>query len=225
MDWAIHGELELSITTYCQAKCPLCARTDRISGEKVSWLPLKHLPLESIKSSIDQYRNLNSKKTAIQICGDFGDPLMHPDIDAILAHCFENQHKVTVHTNGGLRSTEWYIETAKRFDGMLDMCFGIDGIDTVTNEKYRVGVDFEKAFSNMVAYGNNTTRYNSTKWDFLVFTYNYHQLEDAYQLSRQHNIQFRPKMNHRDWKYTVVDPEQLAGFRNFVQKVEYDYSM
>lgn len=219
MDWAIHGELELSITTYCQAKCPLCARTDVNSMQMVSWLPLVHLPVESIKKNIDQYRTLNSKTTTIQICGDYGDPLMHPDIDAILAHCFENQHKVTLHTNGGLRSTEWFIAAAKRYDDMLDICFGIDGVDAATNEKYRIGVDFEKAFSNMVAYSNNTTLGSSTKWDFLVFTYNYHQLNDAYRLAQQHNILFRPKMNTRRWKYTIVDPVQLSEFENFAKKV------
>ena len=54
MDWTNLDKVEFAITTHCQAKCPLCARTNKQTLEKVNWLPLHHLSLNEYKNAVDQ---------------------------------------------------------------------------------------------------------------------------------------------------------------------------
>ena len=36
---------DFALTTYCQAKCRSCARTNEVTGDKEDWLELKHMDL------------------------------------------------------------------------------------------------------------------------------------------------------------------------------------
>ena len=40
---------DFALTTYCQAKCRSCARTNEETGEKNEWVKLKHMDLEVFK--------------------------------------------------------------------------------------------------------------------------------------------------------------------------------
>ena len=42
-DWNQTEILKLDITTHCNAGCPLCTRTDKVTGKKVDFLPLTHV--------------------------------------------------------------------------------------------------------------------------------------------------------------------------------------
>ena len=42
----------------------------------------------------------------VSFCGNFGDPLMHPDLNAIISF-FQNQ-QISISTNASLRSKEWW---------------------------------------------------------------------------------------------------------------------
>ena len=37
---------DFALTTYCQAKCRSCARTNQETGEKETWVPLQHMKLD-----------------------------------------------------------------------------------------------------------------------------------------------------------------------------------
>ena len=54
--------------------------------------------------------------------------------------------------------------------------FGIDGLDHETNWKYREGVEFDKAYNNMLTFHRNGGR---VKWQFILFEWNVHQMEEA----------------------------------------------
>ena len=194
MDWSKLNKVEFSITTYCQAKCPLCSRTNKKTLEKVNWLPLRHLTLNEYKNAVDQM--LSNK--SISLCGDYGDPVMHPDIEEFIDYAIQKNFKIDVHTNGGLRTKDWYIKVAKKYNKLL-MVFAIDGIDEETNSKYRVGVDFNRAWENMIAHAENSNGH--TVWNFLVFDFNYDQLDRAKELCQKHNIIFVPHMNTRVTEY------------------------
>ena len=47
-DWNQTEILKLDITTHCNAGCPLCTRTDKVTGKKVDFLPLTHVNTNNI---------------------------------------------------------------------------------------------------------------------------------------------------------------------------------
>jgi MoaA/NifB/PqqE/SkfB family radical SAM enzyme len=209
IDWANDWQgFELSITTYCQANCPLCVRTDRSTGKLKSFIELEHSNIDTIIKTIRDVAKYTSCEK-IQLCGDYGDPLMHPNIEEIIYEAHKVGLWASIHTNGGLRNTDWYKRVAQTPTVIV---FGIDGVDEPTNSKYRIGVNFDKAMENMKTFGEYAYKGNCL-WDFLVFDYNYDQLDAAIKIAEEHNIMLKFRINVRDWKHKITD-EKLIGYIN-----------
>ena len=166
-------DLEMAVTTHCNARCIHCPRTDKVTGKKVSWLTLSHMKISTFKAIItgqDMIRH-------IKICGEFGDPLMNPQLKDMIDYVMTTTNiTMMINTNGGLRNTSWYKKIAEAYGKRIVIVFGIDGLDHETNWKYREGVEFDKAYNNMLTFHRNGGR---VKWQFILFEWNVHQLEDA----------------------------------------------
>lgn len=202
IDWAKDWTgFELSITTYCQAKCPLCARTDRTTGGLIDYIDLQHSDIDTILNTISDVAQYTSVRK-IQICGDYGDPLMHPNIEDIINKINSYDLLASIHTNGGLRNKDFYERVAKTNTVLI---FGIDGMDESTNSKYRIGVNFDKAIENMLTYAKATRGRNKTLWDFLIFDFNYHQMDDAVRFANENDIDLNFRINNRDWIHKITD--------------------
>ena len=44
--------IDFALTTYCQARCRSCARTNHDTGEKIDWLKLEHMDINLYKTLI-----------------------------------------------------------------------------------------------------------------------------------------------------------------------------
>lgn len=197
------SSFELSVTSYCQANCPLCARTDRETGKLKSFIPLQHVKWEKLLKLIRDVAHYSNVRK-IQICGDYGDPLMHPDIEKIIAEINLYGLLASLHTNGGLRDASFYERLAEEAD--IIIIFAIDGMDEPTNSKYRIGVNFDKAMENMLLFAKLTSHLRQkSQWDFLVFDYNYHQMDDALKLAKDNGIGLNFRINKRDWEHSITD--------------------
>ncbi len=135
-----------------------------------------------------------TKISAIQFCGEFGDPMMHPQVDKFIETALEFADRALINTNGGLRNADWYTEIGNKYGERLLIVFSIDGADHDTNWKYREGVNFAKAWENMIAYCNSPGR---VRWDFILFEWNWHQIPLARKLAKEINAPLRFKFNVR----------------------------
>tara|TARA_B110000091_G_scaffold205547_1_gene241378 strand:+ start:86 stop:754 length:669 start_codon:yes stop_codon:yes gene_type:complete len=166
-------DLEMAVTTHCNARCIHCPRTDKVTGKKVSWLTLSHMKISTFKAIItgqDMIRH-------IKICGEFGDPVMNPQLKDMIDYVMTTTNiTMMINTNGGLRNTSWYKKIAEAYGKRIVIVFGIDGLDHETNWKYREGVEFDKAYNNMLTFHRNGGR---VKWQFILFEWNVHQMEEA----------------------------------------------
>ena len=45
-----HVAIDFAISSFCQAKCRSCARTNDETGDKEEWLVPKHMKLETFKN-------------------------------------------------------------------------------------------------------------------------------------------------------------------------------
>jgi len=178
---------EFNITSFCQAKCASCERTINEGNFKPT-----HYPIEKFEKTL---KNLSSLKIyRITLCGEWGDPMMHPEIEDIIRLCTEQGYRVELMTNGGLRTPKFYERLAKEHP-RLELFFCIDGLDHDTNWKYREGVDWQKAWNNMHSWFANG---GGGQWEMLLFTWNHHQLEDARKHALKNKIDINFKINTRD---------------------------
>lgn len=84
------------------------------------------------------------------------------------------------HTNGSARKPDWWRELAQYFKGGGDrLVFSVDGLED-TNPFYRKGSQWAKILQNMEAAIQAGAQ---TRWDFLVFKHNEHQIEDVKKLA------------------------------------------
>jgi MoaA/NifB/PqqE/SkfB family radical SAM enzyme len=166
-------DIEMAITTHCNARCMYCPRTDKVTGKKVSWLALSHMKLSVFKAIITGQDLIGH----IKICGEFGDPVMNPQLKDMIDYVMTTTNiTMMINTNGGLRNISWYKNIAEAYGKRIVIVFGIDGLDHETNWKYREGVEFDKAYNNMLTFHRNGGR---VKWQFILFEWNVHQMEEA----------------------------------------------
>ena len=69
--WRPEGiKLFMDVSTYCNAACPQCHRTNPKTLEKVDWLPLVQWTLEDFKKAFPEYQKRKPVEKECVICGD-----------------------------------------------------------------------------------------------------------------------------------------------------------
>lgn len=195
---------DFALTTYCQAKCRSCARTNEDTGEKESWLELKHMDLNVFEKRLSNLKNVELDD--IEFCGEFGDPMMHPQVDNFIETALNYAPMVTISTNGGLRTPNWYESIAKKYKKRLKIDFAIDGATHEVNWLYREGVDFERAINNMKAFANNG---GYAQWLYIIFDWNWQQVTLAKQIADNMNIGIIFRYNNRS--YGLITDENMQA--------------
>ena len=206
---------EIALTTHCNANCPLCPRTDKDTGVRKESILLEHISFDDCKNFIDQIQP--RPIDIINFCGDYGDPVMHPDIEKLIDYVIQT-YKSSVHfdTNGSIRNEDFYDRISKYKDKIY-IHFSLDGFDHDTNHKYRIGVDFNKAFKNLKAFSKNNPR--NCCWKMIIFDYNYKQIDQVASFCKENNIQFYFYLNTRIWKHKVEDKDIVQ----YVKQKQYEY--
>ena len=198
---------DFALTTYCQAKCRSCARTNQETGEKETWVPLQHMKLDVFEKRLKATQG-HIEFSDIEFCGEFGDPMMHPQIDDFIDTALKYAPEVSISTNGGLRQPEWYKSISQKYKDKLIINFAIDGTDHDTNWKYREGVDFNKAWENMHSWFGNGGK---GIWEMLVFTWNIHQIHKAHQIAKMSDIKINFKINRREGFPGLIPNSELEN--------------
>jgi MoaA/NifB/PqqE/SkfB family radical SAM enzyme len=210
--------LELSITSYCQAKCPSCLRTELLL-EKSQDFSVQHVDLARIKTAI---KNMAGTVQELTLCGEFGDPLMHPDVEEIISFVTQHNIRTAINTNGGLRAADFFKRLAKNEN--VSFHFGIDGMDSETSQKYRVDVDWERAWHNMNTWFSEChsldrdVKYTGG-WNLLVFDFNKHQILDIYHYAKENRIPLFIRINRRT-SYGYVGDAEYARLRKMINELK-----
>lgn len=150
MKWD-HANLNvfLDISTYCNAGCPQCHRTNPDGLDKVDWLPLVQWSVDQFKKAFPPKELKNIRK--FKFCGTWGDPIMNKDILKI----FEYIHDVTpsiiisIDTNGSLRDENFWWKIGVLLGKKLEVIFAVDGIDQKMHEIYRRFTNLDKVLAHM----------------------------------------------------------------------------
>lgn len=184
--------LHLESSDVCQARCPQCAREIDPQFNK----NLKHnLTTDLLQSILPDMFVENLDK--MFMCGNYGDPAANHQTLAIYRWFRQKNPNIVLgmNTNGALQTTFWWHELAQILNQSRDyVVFSIDGLED-TNDRYRVGVNWQKLMHNIQAF---IAGGGAAHWDMLVYRHNEHQVERCQELARDMGFKwFRAKVSKR----------------------------
>jgi MoaA/NifB/PqqE/SkfB family radical SAM enzyme len=169
--------LHVESSSRCNAWCPACPR-NKFGFGLADGLVETDLDVERFQSVVNQLPNLE----IVQLCGNYGDPIAGNNLLPMIDFCIQQNLKIQIHTNGGLRSIEWWEKLGLKLKNVPhDVWFGIDGIGE-THEIYRQGTDYNKVISNATAFINAG---GTATWQFIPYEHNQKQVLEALKLSQQ----------------------------------------
>jgi MoaA/NifB/PqqE/SkfB family radical SAM enzyme len=211
-------EIQVDITTHCNASCPSCARNFR-GGDKYPGLPLDHFPLDIWKRfAAWDTKTLTISKLTLN--GNWGDAMMHPNLVEMIqvwTECHPESF-INIATNGSLRSHKfWYdlgsilSKTTHRLE------FAVDGLAD-THSIYRRGTDFEKLSNNIKSFidGGGYAQPVIT-----VFHHNEHQIDDIVKYCQDlgcQAVEIRPSMNKNMHVETSTESFYITAPNNIERK-------
>ena len=177
------NQLQIDITSYCNAFCPGCARN--INGGKLNpILPLQHMSMSVWNKIIDFVKVSNVK--LLQFNGNYGDASNHPKFVEMLQLLANevNDIDIIVHTNGGARNTKFWEELAtvlQKFSYYSHVVFSIDGLKD-TNHIHRRGVDYDTLIDNVEAFIGAG---GSAMWRMIVFEHNKQDVPKVHEYAKE----------------------------------------
>lgn len=162
--------VHIELTDKCQAQCPMCARNYH-GGATRPFIKNKDISIEDFKKwfpkhFLAQLHNFYS-------CGNYGDPAFAKDCLEIYSYVrsCNPDTRLAIHTNGGMRDTEWWKKLAKQ---NVQVIFAIDGFKG-KHEIYRRNTNFDKVIENLTAFVNAG---GVARVDSLVFAHNESETEE-----------------------------------------------
>lgn len=213
--------IDFNITNYCNAKCPTCKRFDVFKYLEVDKnLKVFHMDYDKFKIAVESNTEY-FKKAECYFCGEFGDPMMHPKIKDFVETANNVFNGVTVFTNGGLNRSE-FIDYVANTQGVI-VRFGIDGLTHDINNLYRIGVNTELAYKNML----ELAKYSKAKWDYTLFEHNKHEAEDVIKFALDNNIKLMLRCNLRPSKFGVnrITDRDYLDFKKIAEKYDREAKM
>lgn len=174
IDQIRHVELELS--SYCNAACPLCPR-NLFGYEKIDLgFVKKNLTLDEIKKIFK--KDFIKQIEYFTFEGNFGDPLMNPEIIEIIEYL---DKPIKIYTNASLQTEKFWKNLAKY---PVTVYFAIDGLSD-THHLYRRKTDFFKILNNAKIFINTG---GNAIWKMIKFDHNKDQIDRAKQLSKTYGF-------------------------------------
>ena len=161
-------------------------KKQRLITKKVKRLGKKNRREFSLKAMAIEFNKILDWFPLISFCGQYSDPIHHPQINELLKITKERGTKVEVHLASSLKPMKHYIESFKA-NPKANWIFGIDGIPEESH-KYRVNQDGRKLFNIML----ESKKYLQTKplWQFIIFSYNEHSLDEAMKMAKEADVNF-----------------------------------
>ena len=171
------NKINAELTNYCNAACPMCARYSIDGVLNKELVNTMHTSLALIKEKIGT--DIVKRLQYFTSCGNLGDGAMNPECLEIYKWLRQTNPdlQLTLHTNGGARTPEFWREMARI---KVSVTFAIDGLED-TNHLYRRNVRWSKLMENIKAFidaGGNAG------WAMLIFKHNESQIEQCRSLSR-----------------------------------------
>lgn len=222
--------VHVEASSRCNSHCPMCSRYTADGYVQPGLTEEDLTPTVFYKLFTKEF---TKQLEHVYFSGVYGDPCLNKDLPEFVDYLIDNGCKsVSIDTNGGYRSEEWWAKLA--IPGVL-INFAIDGASVETLEKYRINVNYDKVLNNLKSY---VAAGGSAQWNFIVFKHNEHEVDLAESLADSLGVKFRVKVTqkfkqHREHKVmkqgqviSILEPPITDKYRhpNVGNKVHIPYS-
>ena len=189
----------------CTLECPKCRRQSyRKEGLPPGGPNGKDLSLDNFKKLLNYFDHFS-------FCGQVSDPIFTPNLIDMLKLINDAGKSVSVATAATSKkhNKDWYFEAFKA-NPRAKWIFGIDGLPHISF-MYRINQDGEFLFE-MAKLCAKMCR--ETIWQYIVFSYNEHQIDEAIDLAQENNIDFRINLSTR-WKdgFDIYQPKNAMLYK------------
>lgn len=172
----------------CSLRCPQCTRAKlQLPINSRDYQETKQrivngfdLPLNDAEKILDFFDN------GVMLCGSLSDPVHWPYILEFLEFSRKHPYKrIQIHTAAHQKNLDWYKKAFSLSHDNVYWKFGLDGLAD-TSSIYRIGQDSDLIFSAMLL---GKAMEKNILWQFIVFEHNKHQIEQARQIAKAHEIE------------------------------------
>ena len=169
-------QVQIELTTRCNARCPMCMRNYR-GMDFNSGYQETELTLGQIKKIL-RPNFLTQLTKGVSFNGNLGDFGLARDAQEIVHYLRDHSVPVYINTNGSMRTPDWWASLAR--EGVT-VGFALDGLAD-THTLYRQDTNWQKIIDNATAYIKAGGR---ALWRFIPFDHNRHQITECMDLAKQ----------------------------------------
>lgn len=196
-------------SSICQLRCPLCPtgveNESRKEGEKISLRNRTMLERDLFDALLEEVGD----KLFYIMFYNWGEPLLNKHLPDYLRKAHAHQICTEIHTNLSLRISDEFMQEILT-SGVDIVAASIDGFSQENYQKYRRGGNFELCRENitrLAAMRDRLGLQTDIIWNFLVFSFNEHEIDLARAYCQENGITFNRREAY------IVDPEWLPSYR------------
>jgi len=186
---SIHSNPNIELTYRCPLQCPQCFRVLlQLPDDDPKKIEFKEkvntsydMPIEDLQKVVEFTDGL------ISFCGQFSDPVYHANFFDVLDLCAKYpSKKFMIHTSAHQKNIEWYKQAYSKTSKNVTWKFGLDGLID-TSPMYRINQNSKLIWDAMLL-GKDLGV--NVHWQYIVFKFNEHQIEEARSLAKKYNKYF-----------------------------------
>ena len=201
-NYKVQKKLQVDLTHRCSLGCPKCMRFETNWTEPTTKKKYKFAnhAIKKSELSISDFKKIFKEnpqmgKGDVDFCGTWGDAIYHPDFIEICKVIKDAGAHINIATNGSRKRAEWWDELYNILDPINDsIIFAMDGLKD-TADMYRKFIIYDDVITAMTK--GVDTGFVKSRWSFIVFRFNQHQVEEAKQLAKDIGITFEIVKSHR----------------------------
>jgi len=161
-------DLELELTTLCNARCPLCYRNYKEFDARYPTTQIR--PIKDVISQLGDYPDLEW----IRLVGTISEPTLYKHFFELVSYIKERGIKIEICTNGDTNNEFWWAELSQLMTKEDEVYFSICGSTQELHEIYREGTRLDSILRNANAFrGDNKNDYAQC----IRFSYNSEDFE------------------------------------------------
>lgn len=161
-------------TNVCTLKCPGCARTRFIDQWPQHW---KNHSIDIDR--LHQFLDVDLDNKSVALCGNYGDPIYHPEFHQLISSFKQRNAQLTIVTNGSYKSADWWESTVSILGSNDQIVFSVDGLPENFTE-YRINADWDSVYQAMQICAKSPCL---TTWKYIPFKFNETHIDTARELS------------------------------------------
>ncbi len=196
-------------SSICQLRCPLCPtgveNEGRKDGKNLNFRNRTMMEADLFDSLLAELGDY----LFLIMFYNWGEPLLNKNLPSFIRKTKAFNISTEIHTNLSLRLTDGFIEELLS-SGIDDICASIDGFSPESYGIYRRGGSFQLVKTNIERLVKTRDRLGlktNITWNFLVFSFNEHEIDVTRQFCNELGINF----NRRE--AFIDNPDWLPSYR------------